>query len=249
MPPFNRSLLVAVAFCAQVQAADIYVAVAANFAAPMQKIAKSFEQESDHRVLLSFGSTGNLYAQIKNGAPFQIFLAADDETPTKLEREGLGVASTRFTYAVGKLVLWSPQPNLVDDQGGILKSQRYQYLAIANPKLAPYGAAAIETLNKLGVMQEAQTKLVQGENIAQTYQFVASGNASLGFVALSQVMVDGKIAKGSTWVVPSHLHAPLKQDAIVLQKGKDNTAVSALFSYLRSNNAKQVMRAYGYEVP
>lgn len=249
MFPFNCSLLITAAFCAQVQAADIYVAVAANFAAPMQKIAKSFEQESDHKVLLSFGSTGNLYAQIKNGAPFQIFLAADDETPTKLEREGLGVASTRFTYAIGKLVLWSPQPNLVDEQGGILKSQRYQYLAIANPKLAPYGAAAIETLNKLGVMQEAQTKFVQGENIAQTYQFVASGNAPLGFVALSQVMVDGKIAKGSTWVVPAHLHAPLKQDAIVLQKGKDNTAVSALFSYLRSNNAKKVMRAYGYEVP
>lgn len=246
---FSRSLLIAVAFCAQVHAADIYVAVAANFAAPMQKIAKSFEQESGHKVLLSFGSTGNLYAQIKNGAPFQLFLAADDETPTKLEREGLGVASTRFTYAVGKLVLWSPHPNLVDDQGVILKSQRYQYLAIANPKLAPYGAAAIETLSNLGVMQEAQTKFVQGENIAQTYQFVASGNASLGFVALSQVMVDGKIAKGSTWIVPAHLHAPLKQDAIVLQKGKDNTAVSALFSYLRSNNAKQVMRAYGYEVP
>jgi molybdate transport system substrate-binding protein len=246
---FIQCLLIAFAICAQAQAAAINVAVAANFAAPMQKIAKSFEQESGHRVLLSFGSTGNLYAQIKHGAPFQIFLAADDETPAKLEREGLGVPAARLTYAVGKLVLWSPQPNWVDDQGNILKSQRYQHLAIANPKLAPYGAAAIETLSKLGVLQEAQAKFVQGENIAQTYQFVASGNATVGFVALSQVMVDGKITKGSAWVVPAHLHAPLKQDAIVLQKGKDNAAVNALFAYLRSDNAKQTMRAYGYEVP
>jgi molybdate transport system substrate-binding protein len=233
---------------AQAQAADIHVAVAANFTAPMQKIARSFEQTSGHKVLLSFGSTGNLYAQIKNGAPFQMFLSADDETPAKLENDGLGVASTRFVYATGKLVLWSAQPNVVDDQGNILKSQRFQYLAIANPKLAPYGVAAIETLNKLGVLQEVQPKFVQGENIAQTYQFVASGNAPLGFVALSQVMVDGKIAKGSAWVVPAHLHAPLRQEAIVLQKGKDNAAVNALFNHLRSDHAKQVMRAYGYEV-
>jgi molybdate transport system substrate-binding protein len=145
-------------------------------------------------------------------------------------------------------VLWSSQPNLVDDQGNILKTQRFQHLAIANPKLAPYGAAAVETLSNLGVLQEIKPKFVQGENIAQTYQFVASGNAPLGFVALSQVMVEGKIAKGSAWVVPAHLHAPLRQEAIVLQKGKDNAAVSALFNHLRSDNAKQVMRAYGYDV-
>jgi molybdate transport system substrate-binding protein len=241
-------LLVLTAFCLQVQAADIHVAVAANFTAPMQKIAQSFEQASGHKVLLSFGSTGNLYAQIKNGAPFQMFLSADDETPAKLENEGLGVASTRFVYATGKLVLWSAQPNVVDDQGNILKTQRFQHLAIANPKLAPYGVAAVETLNKLGVLKEVQPKFVQGDNIAQTYQFVASGNAPLGFVALSQVLVDGKIAKGSAWVVPAHLHAPLRQEAIVLQKGKDNAAVNALFNHLRSDNAKQVMRAYGYEV-
>jgi molybdate transport system substrate-binding protein len=241
-------LWVLTAFCLQVQAEDIHVAVAANFTAPMQKIAKSFEQASGHKVLLSFGSTGNLYAQIKNGAPFQMFLAADDETPAKLEQEGLGLASTRFVYATGKLVLWSAQPNVVDEPGNILKIQRFQHLAIANPKLAPYGVAAVETLNKLGVLQEVQPKFVQGDNIAQTYQFVASGNAPLGFVALSQVMVDGKIAKGSAWVVPAHLHAPLRQEAIVLQKGKDNAAVNALFNHLRSDHAKQVMRAYGYEV-
>jgi molybdate transport system substrate-binding protein len=241
-------LLVLTVFCLQVQAEAIHVAVAANFAAPMQKIAKSFEQASGHKVLLSFGSTGNLYAQIKSGAPFQMFLAADDETPLKLEKEGLALASTRFVYATGKLVLWSAQPDVVDDQGNILKSQRFKHLAIANPKLAPYGAAAVETMNKLGVVQELQPKFVQGENIAQAYQFVASGNAPLGFVALSQVMVDGKIAKGSAWVVPAHLHAPLRQEAIVLQKGKDNAAVNALFNHLRSDNAKQVMRAYGYEV-
>ena len=241
-------LLVLTAFCLQVQAADIHVAVAANFTAPMQKIAQSFEQASGHKVLLSFGSTGNLYAQIKNGAPFQMFLSADDETPAKLENEGLAIASTRFVYATGKLVLWSAQPNFVDDQGSILKSQRFQYLAIANPRLAPYGVAAVETLNKLGVLQAVQPKFVQGENIAQTYQFVVSGNAPLGFVALSQVMVEGKITKGSAWLVPAHLHAPLRQEAIVLQKGKDNAAVSALFNHLRSDNAKQVMRAYGYDV-
>jgi molybdate transport system substrate-binding protein len=245
---FKHFLWVLAAFCCHVQAADIHVAVAANFAAPMQKIAKSFEQTSGHKVLLSFGSTGNLYAQIKNGAPFQMFLSADDETPAKLEQEGLGVVATRFVYATGKLVLWSSQPNLVDDQGSILKTQRFQHLAIANPKLAPYGAAAVEALSKLGVLQEVKPKFVQGENIAQTYQFVASGNAPLGFVALSQVMVEGKIAKGSAWVVPAHLHAPLRQEAIVLQKGKDNAAVSALFNHLRSDNAKQVMRAYGYDV-
>lgn len=249
MSKFISCVLVLIAGCGRVQAADISVAVAANFAAPMQKIAKSFEQESGHKVLLSFGSTGHLFAQIKNGAPFQIFLAADGETPTKLENEGLGLVATRFTYAVGKLVLWSPQSNLIDDQGKLLKSKRYQHLAIANPKLAPYGSAAIETLSKLGVLQDVETKFVQGENIAQTYQFVASGNATLGFVALSQVMVDGKIAKGSAWVVPAHLHTPLRQDAILLQKGKDNAAVSAFFAYLRSDNAKQTMRAYGYEVP
>ena len=158
------------------------------------------------------------------------------------------MAATRFVYATGKLVLWSSQPNLVDDQGNILKTQRFQHLAVANPKLAPYGVAAVEALNKLGLLQEVKPKFVQGENIAQTYQFVASGNAPLGFVALSQVMVEGKIANGSAWVVPAHLHAPLRQEAIVLQKGKDNAAVGALFNHLRSDNAKQVMRAYGYEV-
>ncbi len=245
---FKHLLWVLVAFGWHAHAADIHVAVAANFAAPMQKIAKSFEQTSGHKVLLSFGSTGNLYAQIKNGAPFQMFLSADDETPSKLEKEGLGVAAARFVYATGKLVLWSIQPNLVDEQGNILKTQRFQHLAIANPKLAPYGLAAVETMNKLGVLQDLQAKFVQGENIAQTYQFVASGNAPLGFVALSQVMVEGKITKGSAWVVPSHLHASLRQEAIVLQKGKDNAAVSALFNHLRSDNAKQIMRSYGYDV-
>jgi molybdate transport system substrate-binding protein len=248
MSQFKRCFLVIALAWSQAHAADIHVAVAANFTAPMQKIARSFEQASGHKVLLSSGSTGNLYAQIKNGAPFQLFLAADDETPAKLENEGLGVAATRFVYATGKLVLWSNQPHFVDDQGNILKTQRFQHLAIANPKLAPYGLAAVETLNKLGVLQAVQPKFVQGENIAQTYQFVVSGNAPLGFVALSQVMVDGKIAKGSAWVVPTHLHAPLRQEAIVLQKGKDNAAVTALFNHLRSDNAKQVMRAYGYEV-
>ena len=249
MSKFKHWLWVLAALCWHAQAADIHVAVAANFAAPMQKIAKSFEQTSGHKVLLSFGSTGNLYAQIKNGAPFQMFLSADDETPAKLEQEGLGVAATRFVYATGKLVLWSSQPNLVDDQGNILKTQRFQHLAIANPKLAPYGAAAVEALSKLGVLQEVKPKFVQGENIAQTYQFVASGNGTFGFRGAFTSHGGGQNSQWfSAWVVPAHLHAPLRQEAIVLQKGKDNAAVGALFNHLRSDNAKQVMRAYGYEV-
>ena len=228
------------------QAAEVSVAVAANFSAPMQKIARAFAQETGHKAVLSLGSTGNFYAQIKNGAPFQVLLAADDETPLKLEKEGLGVAGSRFTYAIGKLVLWSKQPGLVDEQGAILRSGKFQRIAIANPKLSPYGAAAVETLNQLGSWPALQSKQVQGENIAQTYQFIASENAQLGFVALSQVLLDGKLAQGSAWMVPAHLHAPIQQDAILLNPGRDNLAAKALMNYLRSDSAKTLIRAHGY---
>jgi molybdate transport system substrate-binding protein len=228
------------------QAANVSVAVAANFTAPMQKIAKAFEQETGHKALLSFGSTGNFYAQIRNGAPFHVLLAADDDTPLKIEQEGLGVPGSRFTYAIGKLVLWSKQPGLVDDKGDILRSGTFARIAIANPKLAPYGAAAIDTMAKLGLLPVLQPRFVQGENIAQTYQFIATENAPLGFVALSQVLVDGKIAQGSAWIVPAGLHAPIAQDALVLSAGKDNPAATALMGFLRSDRAKALIRSYGY---
>ncbi len=228
------------------QAANVSVAVAANFTAPMQKIAKAFEQETGHKAMLSFGSTGNFYAQIRNGAPFHVLLAADDDTPLKIEQEGLGVPGSRFTYAIGKLVLWSKQPGLVDDKGDILRSGKFARIAIANPKLAPYGAAAIDTMAKLELLPVLQPRFVQGENIAQTYQFIATENAPLGFVALSQVLVDGKIVQGSAWIVPAGLHAPIAQDALVLSAGKDNPAATALMGFLRSDRVKVLIRSYGY---
>lgn len=229
-------------------AAEVSVAVAANFNAPMLKIAQAFEKETGHKAVLSFGSTGNLYAQIRHGAPFQILLAADATTPAKIEKEGLALAGSRFTYAIGKLVLWSKQPGLVDDKGDILRNGTFQRLAVANPKLAPYGVAALETMTKLGVLKALQPKIVQGENIAQTYQFTATENAQLGFVALSQVMSEGKIAHGSAWLVPAHLHAPIQQDALLLTPGAGNPAAKALMIFLRSDRIKTLIRTYGYDV-
>ena len=227
-------------------AAEVITAVAANFNAPMQKIASAFEADTGHKAVLTFGSTGAFYAQIRNGAPFQLLLSADDETPARLEREGGAVAGSRFTYAIGRLVLWSAQPGVVDDKGEVLRKPGDGRIALANPKLAPYGAAAIEALTALGLLQRLQPRFVQGENIAQTYQFTATGNASLGFVALSQVMVDGAIARGSAWVVPAALHAPLRQDAVLLAKGRDNPAAVALATYLQGEKARAIIRSYGY---
>ena len=234
------------ALLAPLYAAEVSVAVAANFAAPMQKIAQAFEQETGHKAVLSFGSTGMLYAQIRNGAPYQILLSADAEAPNKLEKEGLGVPGSRFTYATGSLVLWSKQPGFVDDKGDVLRTAKFQRIAMANPKLAPYGAAAMETINKLGLQQHLQARIVQGDNIAQTYQFVATENAQLGFVALSQVLVDGKMKQGSAWMVPAELHAPIQQDAILLTKGSDSPAAAALMQFLRGERAKALIRAHGY---
>uniref|UniRef100_UPI0035AF2289 molybdate ABC transporter substrate-binding protein n=1 Tax=Hylemonella sp. TaxID=2066020 RepID=UPI0035AF2289 len=227
------------------RAAEVQVAVAANFAAPMQKIAPLFEADTGHKARLAFGSTGRFYAQIRNGAPFDVLLAADDETPTRLEREGQG--GGRFTYAIGKLVLWSKQPTLVDDKGDVLRSGRFDKLALADPRLAPYGAAAIETMTKLGVIDALRPKFVQGENIAQTWQFVATENAQLGFVALSQVWADGKLKEGSAWLVPATLYTPIRQDAILLNRGKDKAAATALLQYLRGDKARAIIQSYGYE--
>jgi molybdate transport system substrate-binding protein len=224
----------------------VSVAVAANFTAPMQKIAAAFETDTGHKAELSFGATGKFYAQITHGAPFQVLLSADDTTPARLEREGKAVAHSRFTYAIGTLVLWSAQPGTVDAKGDVLKSGDFKHLAIANPKLAPYGAAALQVMEKLGVATALQPRLVQGENIAQTFQFVSTGNAQLGFVALSQVMADGKIRSGSAWQVPASLHEPIRQDAVLLMPGKDSAAASALLTYLRGSKARAIIQSYGY---
>ena len=236
---------------AATQAGEVMVAVAANFTAPMQKIAQAFEQDTGHKAQLAFGATGKFYAQIKNGAPFAVLLAADDETPARLEKEGLVVAGSRLTYATGRLALWSKSPNMVDDKGDVLRSNSFNKLgihkiAIADPKLAPYGIAAMEVINKMGVQAVVTPKLVQGESIGQTYQFVSTENAQLGFVALSQISFDGRITQGSAWVVPQSMHTPLKQDAVLLNPGKDNTAALALLKYLQADKAKTIIRQYGY---
>ncbi|MBI1284298.1 MAG: molybdate ABC transporter substrate-binding protein [Thiobacillus sp.] len=240
--------LVVLGLSAPLHAAEVQVAVAANFTAPMQKIAADFEQATGHQAKLAFGATGKFYAQIKNGAPFEVLLAADDETPAKLEKEGAAVSGSRFTYAIGQLALWSAKPGYVDDKGAVLKQGAFDHLAIANPKLAPYGAAAVETLTKLGLLSGLESKFVQGENIAQTFQFVSTGNAELGFVALSQVVEGGKLKSGSAWIVPANLHSPIRQDVVVLAKGKDNPAAAALVRFLKTDTARAVIKSYGYEL-
>lgn len=228
-------------------AADVQVAVAANFTAPMKIIAAEFEKDTGHKAVLSFGATGKFYAQIRNGAPFEVFLAADEDTPAKLEREGAAVRGSRFTYATGRLALWSAQPGLVDAQGQVLKNGGFGKLAIAAPKLAPYGAAALETMTRLGVLAALQPRLVTGESIGQAFSFVATGNADLGFVALSQVLENGKLASGSAWIVPETLHSPIRQDAVLLTRGKDSPAARQLMVFLQSDKARAVIRAHGYQ--
>jgi molybdate transport system substrate-binding protein len=237
-----------IGFAAAASADEVQVAVAANFTEPMQKIAAEFEKDTGHKVQLMFGATGKFYAQIRNGAPFEVLLAADTATPTKLVNEGSAVAGSQFTYAIGKLVLWSPKPGLVDDHGNVLKNANIAHVSYCNPKLAPYGLAAVEAMKSLGVFDALQPKLVQGENIAQAYQFVVSGNAEIGFVALSQVFKDGRVTGGSAWVLPANLYSPIRQDAVILDKGKGRAAPAELVKYLKSDKAKAVMRAYGYDV-
>ncbi len=245
---FALPLLLAGMTAGSASADEVQVAVAANFTAPMKTIAADFEKATGHKAALSFGATGKFYAQIKNGAPFDILLAADDATPAKLEKENLGVAGSRFTYAIGKLVLWSAKPGFVDDQGEVLRKGGFGHIALANPKLAPYGAAAVEVMTKLGLMSALEPKFVQGENIAQTYQFVSTGNAELGFVALSQVYEGGKLKSGSGWIVPSAMHSPIRQDAVLLSRAKGNLAAEALLKYLKSDKARAVIKAYGYDL-
>ncbi|MDB5984233.1 MAG: modA [Pseudomonas sp.] len=227
---------------------EVQVAVAANFTAPIQAIAKDFEKDTGHKLVAAYGATGQFYTQIKNGAPFEVFLAADDTTPAKLEKEGDTVPGSRFTYAVGKLALWSAKDGYVDDKGAVLKANQYQHLSIADPKAAPYGLAATQVLEKLKLTEATKDKIVTGQNITQAYQFVSTGNAELGFVALSQIYKDGKVTSGSAWLVPANLHEPIKQDAVILSKGKDNAAAKALVEYLKGPKAAAVIKSYGYEL-
>ncbi len=251
MPSFRPLRMIAgiLACCPLADAAggEAQIAVASNFTAPMKTIIRMFEADTDHRVRASYGSTGKLYAQIRNGAPFQALLSADQARPQLLEQEGVAIAGSRFTYAIGQLVLWSAAPDAVEDGVELLKHGDFGKVAIANPRLAPYGKASVQTMMALGVKDAIEPKLVMGENIAQTYQFVDTGNAAVGFVALSQVMQDGEIAEGSGWVVPGDLHDPISQDAVILQRGADNPAVADLFDYLRSDQARAVIHDFGYE--
>ncbi|KTT29746.1 molybdate ABC transporter substrate-binding protein [Pseudomonas oryzihabitans] len=238
--------LVSSALATSVLADEVQVAVAANFSAPLKAIGETFARDTGHQLVISSGATGQLYSQIKNGAPYEVFLSADDTTPAKLEAEGAAVKGSRFTYAIGSLALWSPKTGYVDGEGAVLKRNAFTHLAIANPKTAPYGLAAIQTLAKLGLTDAMQAKLVEGQSITQAYQFVATGNAELGFVALSQIYQDGKLKEGSAWIVPADLYQPIRQDAVLLAPGKDQPAAKALLAYLKGPQAAAVLTAYGY---
>ncbi len=242
------TLTAALALSAAAQAEVVQIAVAANFTAPARALAEIFARTTGHEAKLSFGATGAFYTQIKNGAPFDILLAADDERPIRLEKEGDTVPGSRFTYAIGQLVLWSAKPGFVDGEGAVLKGGNFNKIAIANPKLAPYGAAAVETMDKLGLAAALTPKLVTGESIGQTYNFIATGNAGLGFVALAQVLDGGKLKSGSMWVVPAKHHAPIIQDAVILKRAAANPAANAWMALMRSPNTQDFIRSYGYEV-
>ena len=251
MPHFSRlakplSGLLILMMPILVLADTIHIAVAANFTEPLRLISEQFEKSTGHRVLITSGSTGKIYTQIKNGAPYDLFFAADTETPAKLEQENAIVPGSRFTYAVGKLALWSAQAGYIDNTAAILQKQSFRHLAIANPKLAPYGRAAIQILQTMKLDTTLHSKIVQGDNIGQTYQFVASGNAELGFVALSQIYRHGQLQSGSAWIVEPSRYTPIRQDAVMLRNSKKQAAASALLKYLRSDTAHQILRSYGY---
>ncbi|MFJ2709920.1 MULTISPECIES: molybdate ABC transporter substrate-binding protein [unclassified Pseudomonas] len=246
--PTCLASLLAVFAIGAAQADDVQVAVAANFTAPIQAIAADFEKDTGHKLVAAYGATGQFYTQIKNGAPFEVFLSADDTTPEKLEKEGDTVKGSRFTYAIGTLALWSAKEGYVDAKGDVLKKNEYQHLSIANPKAAPYGLAATQVLEKLKLTEATKAKIVEGQNITQAYQFVSTGNAELGFVALSQIYKDGKVTSGSAWIVPASMHDPIKQDAVILNKGKDNAAAKALVEYLKGPKAAAIIKSYGYQL-
>ena len=230
----------------QATADEIRVAVASNFSGAIKEIAAVFGKSTGHRVLLVFGSTGRHYAQIKNGAPFDAFFAADAIRPQLLEKEGIIQPGTRFTYAVGKLVLWSPAPDLVDAEGRVLTAGDFRYLALANPKLAPYGRAAKQVMRAKDVWVALQNRKVRGENIGQTFQFVDSGNAELGFVAYSQIKRPGASVEGSYWIPPQSLYSPIEQQAVLL---RNNTIAREFLNFVKSDQGREIIFGYGYDVP
>lgn len=232
-------------FGAPCAADEIRVAVASNFRYAIEDLAPRFEQKTGHDLTLIFGSTGKHFAQIENGAPFDVFLAADELRPRMLEEDGLAVSGSRFVYAIGKLVLWSAEPDQVDGNEGLVAGD-FRFLAIANPTLAPYGRAARQALVKLGIWQNVYPRIVRGENVAQTYQYVVSGNADIGLIALAQIRIPDSGYSGSHWEVPGDLYDPIRQQAALVS---DTPATRAFSEYLRSEEALAVIRSYGYDTP
>lgn len=242
---FATRWLIAVAalLSAPLPAAETQVAVAANFTEAARAIAAAFEKATGHKATLAFGASGAFYAQISHGAPFEIFLSADSERPARLEKDGLAVPGTRFTYAMGRLVLYSATPGFIDARGAVLGSGGFDKIAIADPATAPYGLAAVETMRALGVQDSLKPKVVTGSSIAQTYQFVSTGAAQLGFVALSQLIA---VPGGSRWIVPEKLHTPIDQQAVLLKTGAANPAARAFLAFLKGRTALAIIRRYGY---
>lgn len=242
----KRCLVSTILFSHSLCAGEVSVAVAGNFFKPLKQLATQFESETGHQVKISVAATGKLYAQIIQGAPFDLFLAADQKRPASLINKQFAIAGTQFTYAQGQLVLWSSNKETVDKQGNCLFSPAIDYLAIANPKTAPYGEQAINALKNLGVYRSLSSKLVQGQNIGQAYQYVSSGSVEMGILALSQVSEDGQVKQGSYWLIPDNLYQPIKQDAVLLTHGQHNNVAIAFLHYLRSAQAVQTIHAFGY---
>lgn len=231
------------------RAEEALVAVAANFVAAAVAIETEFEARSDYSIKLAVGSTGKLYAQIINGAPFDVLLAADAERPLRLEEAGYAVPGSRRTYAVGQLVLWSRDDRRLSGDGeSVLRAAEFRRLAIANPRLAPYGAAAVEVLKALGTYPLLRDRLVMGENVLQAHTMVASGNAELGLIALSLLTEASRASSGGRWLVPAKLHAPIRQDAVLLENGANNPAAIAFLDFLSTDVATRVTESYGYRV-
>ncbi len=240
------ALVLVLTIAPDLAAEPIRVAVASNFRVALEEVAERFEHRSGHEVVLISGSTGKHYAQITHGAPFELFFAADDRRPRLLEEQGLAVAGSRFTYGIGQLVLWSPQPGYVDAGGAVLENGDFRFLAIANPELAPYGRAAKEVLEGLGLWGELDSRLVRGENVGQAFQFVASGNAELGLVALSQIRQGTSARGGSLWEVPRDLYGPIEQQVVLL---RESEAAMELLEFVRGDEARAVLRDHGYDLP
>ncbi len=230
---------------------NVLVAVASDFTRPMDEIISAFTKATGHHAEISYGSSGKAFAQIQHGAPYEVYLSASESYPVELEKTGYAVPNSRFVYALGKLVLWSAMPGFVDKQGNILKTGKFKHIALADPSHAPYGVKAEEVMKNLGVLEKLRPLFVMGENIAQTYQFVSTGNAELGFVSLAQVIDvnNGKLSTGSGWVVPDNLHSPFRQTAVLLTKGSENPAALALMDFLKSPTALAIIKKYGFGLP